>query len=77
MVTMMHSDGPQSCGTGSTRTRSFESGDRTLVKIQPMWRQSTGRVCQSSKPKSATRLLAKISQTLMIVEPRPAAPDNR
>ena len=25
------------------RTRSSESGDRTLIKIQPMWHPSTGK----------------------------------
>ena len=42
---LMHSDGPQmkNCGTGSMRTRSSESGDRTLIKIQHMWRRSTGK----------------------------------
>ena len=42
---LMHSDGPEikNCGTGSMRTRSSESGGRTLIKIQPMWHPSTGK----------------------------------
>src|SRR5882757_1581691 len=40
-------------GTGSTRTRSLESTDRTLIKIQPMWRRRSPNAARPSRTWSA------------------------